>query len=380
VKGSKRQRPSGAWELRAYAGKERVVTRTFKGGSRQADKALREFIGEVEGGKAGGSETQVRALMVKWLEQLERIGHSPTTLREYRRIVAKTIDPVLGHVQLRKLSALDLDSLYLALGSRGLSPASIRQVHAVLRASLRQGVKWGWLEKNPAENATPPRAVKKEVEAPTFDEVQKLISYAQEDDPELAILIALAATIGARRGEICALRWSDIDWEGHSIRICRSVATMGRGNLVIKDTKTHATRYVSVSAGAIALLRRHQERVAELADDLGIEIGPDSPLISYDLIRPIGPDTASHYVKAAARAVGVETHLHSLRHFAASQGIAGGHDAVTVGRRLGHANPSTTLNIYSHVVEARDRELAAMSDLVLQPKQIAQNPQQKAYN
>jgi integrase len=75
--------------------------------------------------------------------------------------------------------------------------------------------------------------------------------------------------------------------------------------------------------------------------------------------EPIRPDVVTKFTLRVAKAAGVATHLHALRHFSATQGIAAGFDAVTVGGRLGHADSSITLRVYSHVLEQRDRELAA---------------------
>lgn len=374
MKGSKRLRPSGAWELRVYAGtdpvtkKERVTTRTFRGGARQADSALRDFVKEVEGGGHGGTNSSLRWLLDKWLVQIERQKHSPTTIREYTRIIDKTIKPALGDLPLRKIKASDLDELYGTLTERGLAAASVRQVHSVLRASLRQAVKWDLIPFNPAVNASPPRAEKRDPRAPTRAEVQAVIRQAEKDDPELACLIALAAATGARRGELCGLRWGDVNWKAKTLTIHRSVAVMGRGNLVVKDTKTHATRVVALDAFAIAVLKKHRARAEEMSGDLDVALTIDTPLVSYDLVRPIAPDTVSHYVRAAATAAGVDTHLHALRHFSATELIAGGTNVRTVAGRLGHANAATTLRIYAHALPEKDREAAEFMGRALNPK------------
>lgn len=386
MKGAKRQRPSGAWELRVYAGrdpvtkKERVRTKTFRGGARQADNALRAFVTEVEEQKAGGSKASLRYLLERWLTQIRRQGHSPTTLREYERIITKTINPAIGSKTLRKLTARDLDDLYGSLTDRGLAPASVRQVHSILRAALAQGVKWEYLALNPAASASPPKVRKQEPKAPTPAEVLAIIAHADKDDPELAAFVALAAATGARRGELCGLRWGDVDWKRGTLTIERSIATMGRRNQVVKGTKTHAKRTVALDAFGIRVLKAHRARVEAHADDLDVELGPDSPVISYDLERPVSPDTVSHYVRAAATAVGVDTHLHSIRHYSATQLIAAGVDVRTVAGRLGHADASTTLRVYAHALPERDREAAAVLGRTLKGALPAKSPRKRTPN
>jgi hypothetical protein len=100
----------------------------------------------------------------------------------------------------RKVTALELDEFYQGLTDEGLAPASVRQVHAILRTGFRQGVKWRYLTSNPATDASPAKLASKPVTAPTVAEVQRMIAAADKDDPDMAALIALAAVTGARRG------------------------------------------------------------------------------------------------------------------------------------------------------------------------------------
>jgi integrase len=274
-------------------------------------------------------------------------------------------------VPARKVTALELDEFYQGLTDEGLAPASVRQVHAILRAGFRQGVKWRYLTSNPATDASPAKLVSKAVEAPTVAEVQKMIAAADKDDPDMATLIALAAVTGARRGELCGLQWGDVDWTGHTLTIERSVATMGRGQLITKDTKTHAARRLALDEFGETTLKLHLRFMEDRAADLGLSISPETPIFTYDLEGPIPPDTVTHYVKRIAGRVGVDTHLHALRHFAASQLVGGGHDPRTVAGRLGHKDASVTLRVYSHMLPERDRDAASFLGKALTPGESA---------
>ena len=200
--------------------------------------------------------------------------------------------------------------------------------------------------------------VSKTVKAPTVAEVQKMIAAADKDDPDIAALIAIAAMTGARRGELCGLRWGDVDFGDLTLTIERSVADMGRGKLITKDTKTHAARRLALDEFSEATLRRHLAVAEDRAEDLGIEVTPDTPVFTYNMVTPIAPDTVSHYVRRIAESVGVDTHLHAIRHFAASQLVAGGPDVRTVAGRLGHRDACVTLRVYSHMLPERDRDAA----------------------
>jgi len=108
-------------------------------------------------------------------------------------------------------------------------------------------------------------------------------------------------------------------------------------------------------------LRRHRDQVAALALELGVTVADDAFIFSRSPAgaEPIRPDVVTGFTRRVAKAAGVDTHLHALRHFSATQAIAAGFDAVTVGARLGHADPAITLRVYSHALEQRDRDVAA---------------------
>jgi integrase len=116
------------------------------------------------------------------------------------------------------LDTATLDRFYSELRGRGgvggrpMAPATVRQVHAILRRALDQAARWGWIPANPAALASPPRLGSAEIRPPTPEEVSRLLETAYAADPDLAVLLWLAATTGARRGELCALRWGASTW------------------------------------------------------------------------------------------------------------------------------------------------------------------------
>ena len=293
--------------------------------------------------------------------QVKRMDRSPTTIREYQRIINRTLVPHLGPVQIRKLTVPEVDEFYGTLQDRGLSARSIRQVHSILRTAMKQAVKWGWVPANVIENTSPPPVRRDEILPPTAEQVQLLIQHAEWDHPEMAALIALAAATGARRGELCALRWSDWNRQRGTLTIRRSLAVVHKERHE-KGTKTHANRTVGLDEFGMGVLVRHlayanAESEARRRD---IMTSPDAPIISYDLVGTISPDTATHYVTAASQQCGFKTHLHAIRHFSATEMVGAGVNIRTVAERLGHADPSTTLRIYSHALPEKDREAAGV--------------------
>lgn len=372
MKGTKTEVAPGVWRLRVYVGRrasgspiQRTNTvHTGNGrpgsGARAADRVLAQMVAEVDGGNRTTGATTVDQLLDQWLEHCVSVGRSPTTVRKYHEIADRTVRPELGKLRLTKLTARDLDRLYAKLTAKGNAPATVRRVHALIGAALHQAERWELVDRNVARRAQPPEVRTKRVMAPSVQEVKQVLVEAEQTDPTLAVLLTLAATTGARRGELCALRWSDLDWGLATLAIERSVYEVQGGGWAEKDTKTHQERSVGLDEFTLAVLTAHRGRVDALAAELGLEVLPDAFLISRSPVgsEPILPSVVTHFTSKVAKRAGVDTHLHALRHFSATQAIASGFDPVTVGSRLGHADPSITLRVYAHALERRDRDLA----------------------
>jgi integrase len=364
--GQIREVAPGVWRLRVYCGRSPsgspiLKSKTVYGGVRFAQKELAKLVADVaRGNTATGSET-LGQLLATFVDHVTSLGRSPTTLREYKRFAERVVPKRLRDKKLALLSARDLDAFYRELGEKGLSPMSVRHVHSFLGAALHQAERWRMVDHNVARQATPPAVHMKEVEAPEPDEVQRIIRAAETIEPTFAVLLIVAALTGARRGELCALRWSDLDWETGTLQIARSVYELQGGGWSEKATKTHQVRRIGLDDIALAVLRKHRNTVDALASELGLDMATDAFIFSRSPagFEPLRPGVVSNFTRRVAMQAGVSTHLHALRHFSATQAIAAGYDPVTVSKRLGHADPSITLRVYGHAVEQRDRELAA---------------------
>ena len=250
--------------------------------------------------------------------------------------------------------------MYAKLTKKGNAATTVRRVHALIGAALSQAEKWEMVDRNVARKATPPTVHPERVEAPTADEVRAILTAAETMDPGLAAFLFLAALTGARRGELCALRWTDVEWSTRTLHIARSIYETAGGGWGEKGTKSHQERRIGLDDVSLELLRGHRAAVDELAAQLDLTVLEDGFVFSRSPVgsEPVRPDVITKFTIRAAKKAGVETHLHMLRHFSATQGIAAGYDPVTVAARHGHRDPSITMRIYSHVLEQRDRELA----------------------
>lgn len=361
------ERAPGRWLIRVFAGrgsdgKTRHINRTIRGSKRDAQRALARLVSGVSDGHVVAGRAMTLAQLVEhWLEDIEP-QRTPRTINEYRREARHDILPALGTKRIDKLTARDMDSFYRSLLERGLSPASVRRQHALLHASLGRAVKWGLIGTNPADRASPPATRQAQVEAPAVDDVIRLVEAARaKGGGVLATAMVLAAVTGMRRGELCALRWSDIDLKQGMVRVSRSLTTRGDQQWE-GDTKTHQRRDVALDPATVALLVERRAGQEKYAAQIGTEVAADAYVLSThaDGSEPCLPDTLGRTYWRLAHEIGVRTRFHDLRHFAATQAIAAGIDVRTVAGRLGHADPAITLRVYSHVVAERDRAAAEL--------------------
>ena len=379
MRGSLRERRAGVWELIAQlprdaaTGRTKQVSRTVHGTKREAQRSLATLVAEVSAGKVATSAETLGGLVQRWLDQkCEQL--SPTTAREYRRLTRTLIEPALGSFSLRKVTTQRLDAFYAGLSrERELSASSVRQVHAVLRGALGQAVRWGWLPSNPAATASPPKQRRHEVTPPAMADTRALLLAADQHDPEFGALLRVLAATGARRGEVCGLRWSDIDLDTGTASIRRSVAAVP-GGTIEKDTKTHAARRIALDAATLAVLRDHRARMETRATACALAFDPHGFVftITANGSAPLHPDTVTAAFRRLCDKAGLtDVRLHDLRHLHATQLLAAGVPVRTVSGRLGHANAATTLNVYAHFLEASDRDAAAIiGDLLEEPPRV----------
>ncbi len=309
-------------------------------------------------------ETTLFKLLADWLAHSE-MSFSPKTAVTVRGYVERTIAPAIGHIPIAKLTPADLDAFYRQLIEKGgakvpFKPATVRRCHGIIRSALAQAVRWGWIKHNPAIDATPPKVHSPEINPPTPKQVAAIYKAALEDNRAFAAYIVLAAASGARRSEMVALRWRNIDLDNHRLVIQRGVVGVAKG-LVEKDTKTHQVRKLTLDRNTVVVLREHLKRCEEIAAASGTSIGPDSQVFSGepDGSIPWWPDSVTRAFRVLSNRAGVKgIRLHDLRQYIATRLLSEGIDVRTVAGRLGHRNAITTLDVYSHFIPESDSEAA----------------------
>ena len=380
-----------------YAGQDPItkrrhyLTEIVPAGSRAAtlaEHALTRLLNQVDELRNPRTVSTVNQLLDKHLELLD-IERS--TLLNYRSQLGLHVRPFIGGQKVGTIDAAVLDSLYAELrrcrthcrGSRlvehrtdrphdcdarcgphvcrPLSASSIRQVHHILSGAFKRAVRWRWVGINPMSQAEPPRAPRPDPRPPSAAEAAKILNEAWRRDPDWGVLIWLALTTGARRGELCGLRWAHVDLAGGVLTFRRSIAQHG-GEVWEKDTKTHQQRRVALDPETVVVLTEHRERLVARASSICVKLGPDAFVFSLapDSSTHLQPSAVTHRYRQQVASQGVETTLHKLRHYNATELISAGVDVRTVAGRLGHAGGgTTTLRVYSAWVEESDQRAAA---------------------
>jgi ubiquinone/menaquinone biosynthesis C-methylase UbiE/integrase len=248
-----------------------------------------------------------------------------------------------------------------------MTPSAIRDVHAVLSGAFKQAMVWGWISHNPVPLTTPPAVEPPDTRRPEVGQAERLIETAMAEDPELGLFLILAVVLGARRGKLCSLRWSDVDFDQGDVLVAGSVIILPGQPLLDRDvTKTRTKRRVAVGAGTLELLRARRVEQVKAALAAGVALGPDAyvsavrrtaPRPSALTGCPIGSPSwrAGWGSTVGCTICGTSWSPSSLR------------PGWTCGpSRAGHRDGGrTTLGTYAHFQAARDRQAAELMERLL---------------
>lgn len=388
--------PSGAYRVRVYAGSDPVtgkrhdLTEIVPSGPRaaaEAEKVRTRLLGQVDDRRNPRTRATLNQLLDRYIEVLDV---DESTRRTYLGYIDNRIRPTLGELQVGRLDGEVLDSFYADLRRcrdgctgrrrgldhrtkrdhdcdercrphvcRPLAASTVRQIHWILSGALERAVRWRWIAVSPAEWAEPPSPPRPNPQPPSAEDAARILAEAWKD-PEWGAFLWLAMTVGARRGELCALRRCHVDLDAAVITIEASVG--GRRSATRhKDTKSHQMRRVALDAETVEILREHITRQDEVIHQLGLKQPRDPFLFSLDpdCGTPLIPDSVSQRFDRLAQRLDIDTSLHKLRHYNATELVGAGVDIRTVAGRLGHAGGgATTLRVYAAWVNEADRRAA----------------------
>jgi integrase len=371
------------------SGRKHYLNETVRSGptaAREAEKVRTRLLNQVDEQRNPRTKATVSQLMDRYLEILDV---EPTTRVTYQGYYRRHIRPVLGDLPLSRLDGEVTDSFYLLLRScrdrcrgrryvehhtdgehtcsarcrphecRPLADASIRQIHTLLSGACKRAVRWRWIATNPLAQAQPPSPSRPNPQPPSPEQAARIAAEAWRD-PDWGMLVWVAMTTGARRGELCALRWDRLNLPTGVLSIRSSIAESGIRTWE-KDTKTHQYRRIALDPQTLALLAAYLNRCRQRAQAVDCDLAPDARIFSSapDGSTWLKPSSVGQRYSRMCARLGWDMHLHQLRHYSATELIAAGVDMRTVAGRLGHGGGgATTLRVYSAWVSEADQRAA----------------------
>ncbi|MGV0675979.1 tyrosine-type recombinase/integrase [Mycolicibacterium fortuitum] len=299
----------------------------------------------------GRAKRDQNAEMYKFWSRRDALGESPTP-REVSVACHTTIHAARAAVR-RYKSGIVPKGL-----PPGLAPKTVRNVHAMIHRSLADAVAWKYIQYNPASNIRPPKRPRKRRTVWRPDQIQTFLASVQQD--RFAALFLLELTTGIRRGQICGLRWSAVDFDAGEITIHDNRVVVGGYAQEKAGGKTHnADKTISIDRVTLAALRDWQRRQDREREFFGTDYHPGGYVFTFEDGRPPHPDTIrQRFDRLAAAAKLPRITFHDLRHSYATGALKAGVSPKIVSERIGHADVGFFLQTYAHVLTNDDRDAA----------------------
>lgn len=365
--GTLRLRKDGRWEGRIvidYREDGRPITKNVTAKTKTECSAKLEKLKE----QYGPHTDKIKSDMPfgDWIDFWYRT-YSKNTIRlttqiEYENRIYNHIIPDIGKIPLNKLSQSDLQQFYARVKNSGrkiraetlgpgLSDRMVRAVHANCRMALQRAVQDGLIRTNPAVGCKLPPKKAREMQVLTQNEIIRFLHQAKEEGCYEFFLLELGT--GMRRGEILALKWSDLNFKTGELRIERQVYII-KAEVIISAPKTKASiRTVILPPSLLKALAAYKETVDS-------EWMFPSPT---DNGRPRNPSSVRKRLQLILERAGCKkVRFHDLRHTFATMALEHGMDVKTLSATIGHVSSATTLDIYSHITDTMQRQAAVHID------------------
>lgn len=344
--------------------------------ARQIEKELQRqamhFEDDVTNGKVSESNIKFEAFAQQWFQEVAEQRLKTRTIDSYRRI-APRIYAALGHLRVNDITTRTVQKLINNLCEDGmnertggrLSAKSVKNYIAFVSSVFNYAVSQGVAPSNPCRGVSLPTTKQVERDCYTLEEAQQLLELLEHEPIHWRSFFTLAIYGGLRRGELFGLEWKDIDFETKVITIQRnSLYTPGKGTYTDTPKTARSQRFIKLSGEVIELLKEH--RTAQNIERLKVGDrwrNSDRLFVGVEG-QPMNPGSAQCWFNPFCERTGMrQINIHSFRHLNASLLINTGTDVRTVSAMLGHAQTSTTLNIYAHTfAEAQAQASEAVAE------------------
>ena len=373
-----RGRGADGRQLKPYTATFEVSpTWTEKSARRKAEAFAATFEKECREGVTSDSRQRFSDYCEYVLELKERRGDKHTTIADYRNMTPR-IYPEIGHIKLREIRPDHLNDLYSKLAQDGtnkrtggkLSSSTILRYHRFISLVLAQAVKEGLIPFNPAARAEAPKRARKEPNYLQASDIPRIFEALDTEPLKWRVLVHMLLITGARRGEVLGLKWANVDFENRRVYICRSISYTPDKGVYESSPKTESSkRFISLPAETMQLLKQYKAWQAEEILRLGSYYQRNDFVFSQDSGAPMHPDSVTTWLDRFSKRHDLpHINPHAFRHTMTSLLIFNGMDSVSISKRLGHSQVSTTTNIYAHVMEEADKRNADILGEILLKK------------
>lgn len=371
--GTIRKRADGRWEARIIIGHKKDGSPVYKSAFAKTQKsALKQLHQLLDLYRDVDLTEECRMTLGewvdKWLDEYMIFTVREGTLEGYRLLVEHQIKRFIGDKQLAYLTTADVQKFYNKAKKEGrvkehplygheLSDTMIRKVHMVLHQALDMAVKERLIVRNPTVGTTIPKKTYTEKQVLGDSQLNKFME-AIKQEPYWYDFFYVEIMTGLRRGEICGIKWSDINFTEGTLSIKRSIGVAKKGKVSIGETKTDAGIRKIVMPPSVASLLREKQADAICEWVFPHYMNPSDPL---------HPDSAYRKLKTILKSVELPLiRFHDLRHTFATHATQGGVDAKTLAGILGHTDASFTLDTYTHVTSDMQRNASAVVNNMMQ--------------
>jgi integrase len=380
IKNSSRPR----WRYRIYLGKDALGKKLYDssgaGFRKEADAvdAMRSRMREIEAERTGKPAPKISLgeWLQTWLDTYGRDRCQPKTLERYRQLAAYVIEDQQGNASalsvrpLAEVSHTELESFLFALleamakRRKHISARTIRHIAGVLNVALNKAFRLELIAVNPMQRVELPTAKKQDARSLTPEEIRSLREGCKGDWTFALVEIALGT--GARRGELLALQWADLDWLSGVLTISKSLEQTA-GGLRVKSPKNGKTRVCKLPHSAFAALQFQRDQQRENQRLFAGDYETNGLIFCEADGSYHEPDLVSQVIIRRMRKAGIrDGSFHTLRHTHASNLLSRGVPLPAVSARLGHSDTNVTARVYSHALPADDERAAEVWDTIVQ--------------
>ena len=371
--GTIRKRSDGRWEARIIIGHKNDGSPMYKSAFAKTQKsALKQLHQLLDLYRDVDLTEECRMTlgewMDKWMDEYMIFTIKENTIKGYRSQIDHQIKPFIGHKQLASLTTADIQKFYNKIKKEGrvhphpihghvLSDSMVRKIHMMLHEAMDVAVRERYIVRNPTDNTTIPKKTTTEKQVLDDSQLNRFLEAIQ-GEPYWHDFFYVEVMTGLRRGEICGIKWSDIDFNEGTLCIKRSVSTKEGGGVSVGETKTDAGVRTIIMPPSVATLLWKKR-----SDAINEWVFPHYTNPS----DPLHPSSAYKKLKTLLKRLGLPLlRFHDLRHTFATQATDGGVDPKTLAGILGHTDASFTLDTYTHVTSDMQRGASAIVNNMMQ--------------